>query len=87
MIITLKKTAPEAEVSRLIENLEKKCLKTTKIVGENYDVFGLVGDTSVIDDRSLLANPIVYDVKRVAQPISWPTGCSIPRIQSWMSMV
>ncbi|WP_304958154.1 3-deoxy-7-phosphoheptulonate synthase [Faecalibaculum rodentium] len=68
MIITLKKTAPEAEVSRLIENLEKKGLKTTKIVGENYDVFGLVGDTSVIDDRSLLANPIVYDVKRVAQP-------------------
>ncbi len=66
MIITLKKTAPEAEVSRLIEHLEKKGLKTTKIVGENYDVFGVVGDTSVIDDRSLLANPIVYEIGRAS---------------------
>ncbi len=68
MIITLKKTAPEAAVSELIEDLEGRGLQITKIVGENYDVFGLVGDTATIDERSLLANPIVYNVQRVAQP-------------------
>lgn len=68
MIITLKKTAPEKEVNELIDLLEGRGLKITKIIGENYDVFGLVGDTASLDDRSLLANPIVFNVQRVAQP-------------------
>ncbi len=68
MIITLKKTAPEEAVSELIEDLEGRGLRINKIVGENYDVFGLVGDTASLDERSLLANPIVYNVQRVAQP-------------------
>lgn len=68
MIITLKKTAPERAVNELIADLESRNLSITKIVGENYDVFGLVGDTASIDERSLLANPIVFNVQRVAQP-------------------
>jgi 3-deoxy-7-phosphoheptulonate synthase len=68
MIITLKKTAPKEEVDKLVNSLEKKGLKITEIIGENYDVFGLVGDTSSVDERSILANPIVYNVQRVAQP-------------------
>lgn len=68
MIITLKKTAPEQEVNDLIQHLEDRGLKITRIIGENYDVFGLVGDTASIDERSILANPIVYNVQRVAQP-------------------
>lgn len=68
MIITLKKTAPEAEVEALIRDLESRNLSITKITGENYDVFGLVGDTAGLDERSILANPIVYNVQRVAQP-------------------
>lgn len=68
MIITLKKTANEAEVQSLIADLESRGLSITKIVGENYDVFGLVGDTARLDERSILANPIVYNVQRVAQP-------------------
>ena len=68
MIITLKKTAPEQAVNELIADLESRNLSITKIVGENYDVFGLVGDTASIDELSLLANPIVFNVQRVAQP-------------------
>lgn len=68
MIITLKKTAPEQEVNDLIHSLEDRGLTITRIIGENYDVFGLVGDTASIDERSILANPIVYNVQRVAQP-------------------
>mgnify|MGYP004449827595 CR=1 FL=1 len=67
MIITLKKTADASEVKALLEDLEGRSLQITQIVGENYDVFGLVGDTASIDERSLLANPIVYNVQRVAQ--------------------
>ncbi|UNT94502.1 3-deoxy-7-phosphoheptulonate synthase [Allobaculum sp. Allo2] len=63
-----KKTAPEQAVNELIADLESRNLSITKIVGENYDVFGLVGDTASIDERSLLANPIVFNVQRVAQP-------------------
>jgi 3-deoxy-7-phosphoheptulonate synthase len=68
MIITLKKTAPKEEVQALIEELEGKGLQINTITGENYDVFGLVGDTAKLDERSILANPIVYNVQRVAQP-------------------
>lgn len=68
MIITLKKTADEQAVSELVRDLESRNLQITKIVGENYDVFGLVGDTASLDERTLLANPIVYNVQRVAQP-------------------
>ncbi len=68
MIITLKKTAPKEAVDELVKDLESRGLQINKITGENYDVFGLVGDTAKIDDRSILANPIVYNVQRVAQP-------------------
>lgn len=68
MIITLKKTAPEAEVQSLIQDLESRGLAITKITGANYDVFGLVGDTAALDERAILANPIVFNVQRVAQP-------------------
>ena len=68
MIITLKKTAPKQEVEDLLQSLEARGLKITQIIGENYDVFGLVGDTASLDERSILANPIVFNVQRVAQP-------------------
>lgn len=68
MIITLKKSADPKETEALLKDLESKGVKATKIVGENYDVYGLVGDTATLDDRSILANPVVYAVQRVAQP-------------------
>lgn len=43
-------------------------LQVTMIQGDNYNVFGLVGDTSIVDEKSVMANPIVYNVQRVAQP-------------------
>lgn len=43
-------------------------LQVTLIQGANYNVFGLVGDTSKVDEKSVLANPIVFNVQRVAEP-------------------
>lgn len=68
MIITMKKDAPEQEIKNLMESIEVKGVKVTMIQGTNYNVFGLVGDTTVIDDRMITANPYVDNVKRIAAP-------------------
>lgn len=68
MIITMKKDAPEQEIKILMESIEAKGVKVTMIQGTNYNVFGLVGDTTVIDDRMITANPYVDNVKRIAAP-------------------
>ena len=68
MIITMKKDAPEQEIKNLMESIESKGVKVTMIQGTNYNVFGLVGDTTVIDDRMITANPYVDNVKRIAAP-------------------
>ncbi|MBB5183233.1 3-deoxy-7-phosphoheptulonate synthase [Catenisphaera adipataccumulans] len=68
MIITLKKNAPERDVKRLMQRFEKQGLQVTAIYGEEFNVFGLVGDTSRLDERTIMANPIVHNVQRVAEP-------------------
>ncbi len=68
MIITLKKNAPQEEVDRLYENFEEKGLQVNIIQGANFNVFGLVGDTSQISDRDILANEWVENVQRVSAP-------------------
>lgn len=68
MIITLKKDAPKQEVDKLLKKFENMDLQVTLIQGANYNVFGLVGDTSKVDEKSVLANPIVFNVQRVAEP-------------------
>ena len=38
------------------------------IRGTDYNVFGLVGDTTVIDEKQVRANPYVENVQRVSEP-------------------
>lgn len=68
MIITMKKDAPRAEVEKLIGGLEKKGVRATVIEGANYNIYGLVGDTTVLDEKVIAANPVVDNVQRVAAP-------------------
>lgn len=68
MIITMKKDAPEQEIQNLVNAIEEKGVKVTMIQGTNYNVFGVVGDTTVLDDRIIKANPYVDNVKRIAAP-------------------
>ena len=56
------------EVNKLLKKFENMDLQVTLIQGANYNVFGLVGDTSKVDEKSVLANPIVFNVQRVAEP-------------------
>ena len=68
MIISMKNSAPQAEVQKLIDSIEKKGLSVTLIRGANYNVFGVVGDTTILDEKLIAANPYVDDVTRIAAP-------------------
>lgn len=68
MIIILKKDAAAESVKRLEEKLKAKGISTNHIAGENRNIIGLVGDTSVIDMDSLYAQDCVEDVRRVQEP-------------------
>lgn len=68
MIITLNKNAPQVEVTKLLTSIEAKGLSVTMIVGANYNVFGVVGDTTVIDEKLIAANKYVDNVSRIAAP-------------------
>ncbi|NLC95956.1 MAG: 3-deoxy-7-phosphoheptulonate synthase [Erysipelotrichaceae bacterium] len=68
MIITLKKDAPQNVVDELINQFENEGLQVNIIHGDNFNVFGLVGDTAKLDDRRIKANQWVEDVTRIAAP-------------------
>ena len=68
MIITCKKNAPQNEIDKIIKEFENKGLQVNLITGANYNVFGIVGDTHIIDDQRLMSNPWVENVTRVAAP-------------------
>lgn len=68
MIISMKKGAPQEEVSKLVEWFESHGLNVTMISGDNYNVFGLVGDTTIVDDSKIAVNPYVDTVTRVSAP-------------------
>lgn len=66
MIITIKKHADKKEVELLIQGLEAKGVKAVEIEGSDFNVFGLTGDTSKIDEKAVKAHRCVENVVRVA---------------------
>ncbi len=52
MIITCKKGAPQAEIDKIIKEFEDKGLEVNLIRGVDYNVFGIVGDTTIVDEKS-----------------------------------
>ena len=68
MVIILKKNADQAEVKKLIHNIEDLGLSTHMIEGEQSSIIGLVGDTTKINDDDISANEVVEAVRRVQEP-------------------
>lgn len=68
MIISTKRGTPAVELDKIIREFEAKGLSVTMIRGTDYNVFGLVGDTTVIDEKQVRANPYVENVQRVSEP-------------------
>lgn len=69
MIITLKKDVAKAEMDKMIKQLEdENDVAVTVIKGQDFNVLGLVGDTTKIDEKHLKASPHVENVTRIAAP-------------------
>ena len=68
MIISTKKGTPKEELEKIVDKFEHQGLDVTLITGKDYNVFGLVGDTTKIDERDVLANPWIDNVTRVSAP-------------------
>ena len=68
MIITCKKGAPQNEINKIINEFESKGLEVNLITGIDYNVFGIVGDTTLIDVKVVRANQWIEDVTRIAAP-------------------
>lgn len=68
MIITINKNAPKPEVDHLLGYIQEKGLSVTMIRGENYNVYGVVGDTTALDSQKIAGLPWVDNVQRVAAP-------------------
>lgn len=68
MIISTKRGTPQEEIKKIIDGFEAQGLSVTLIRGTDYNVFGLVGDTTKLDEKIVAANPWVDSVTRVAAP-------------------
>lgn len=68
MIISTKRGTPSNEIDKIKNALEQQGVQVNLIQGTDYIVFGLVGDTTKVDEKRIRANPWVEDVTRVAAP-------------------
>ena len=68
MIIILKKHAEEGKVEALKQEMVDQGLAIHESEGENTRLLRLIGDTSVVDLRHIMANDIVENVKRIQEP-------------------
>lgn len=68
MIITINKSAQQQDIDKVLNSIKAKGLSVTLIEGASYNVYGVVGDTSILDDKLIAANPAVDNVTRVAAP-------------------
>jgi len=68
MVIVLKPHASAQRIEELIYEIEKKGLTVEKVVGSDYTILGLVGDTSVVDIDTLRVNEIVHRAMRIQEP-------------------
>ncbi|MEQ7873209.1 3-deoxy-7-phosphoheptulonate synthase [Sphingomonas sp. ASV193] len=68
MIIVMKPEADQAEVDRLLAQIEAKGLKPLHMPGSERVVLGALGDERVLAELSLEADPYVESVKPILSP-------------------
>ena len=68
MIVVMKVGTPAEEIEKMAEKLKEMGFTTHRSQGENYFIFGLVGDTTKIDLRQIEANKNVERVLKVQHP-------------------
>lgn len=69
MIIVMRSGSPDAELSRITEELQVWGLTPEKIVGQHKVVIGLVGETAALDPQRVQeVSPWIEEVLRVEKP-------------------
>ncbi|MDO5141876.1 MAG: 3-deoxy-7-phosphoheptulonate synthase [Eubacteriales bacterium] len=68
MIVVLKQNSDQERVDRLLQHFKDMGLTIHYSKGENTTIFGLIGDTTRLDERDVLAYDIVERVQRVTEP-------------------
>jgi 3-deoxy-7-phosphoheptulonate synthase len=68
MVIVLKPHASKQRIEELVYEIENTGLTVEKVVGSDYTILGLVGDTSTIDIDRMRVNEIVHKVMRIQEP-------------------
>ena len=68
MIITMKPNASPEETQRLISSIEGKGLEMHLISGTSLNVFGVVGDTTILDEKMIYGYSCVHEVTPIAAP-------------------
>ena len=58
-----------------MKQLKDKGLQIHESIGENLNVFGVVGDTSQVDPKRIEANKHVESVVRVSSPYKKASRC------------
>ena len=68
MIISLKRNTPSNVEEKIISSFEKQGFQLMVSRGINITILGLVGDTSKVDEKQILANPWVLEARRIDVP-------------------
>ena len=68
MIITLRKGSPESEIAKIRQFFIDKGCELKDASSKDQVVFGVIGDTSKIDPKTIEANKCVANVTRIAVP-------------------
>ena len=68
MIITIKQNASTDDINKLSDAIKAKGLKINDSIGDNYHILGIIGDTTILDEKLIKAHECVADVTRVGAP-------------------
>ncbi len=68
MVIVIKPHASKQRIEELIYDIENNGIAVERVVGSDYTILGLVGDTSKIDIDRMRVNEIVHKVMRIQEP-------------------
>ncbi len=68
MIVVLKQNPDKARVERLMRRFTDMGLQINYSEGENTTILGLMGDTTRVNERDILAYDVVERVQRVTEP-------------------
>ena len=68
MIVVLRQNSDKEHVDRLMQHFMDMGLKINYSEGDNTTILGLMGDTTKLDERDIMAYDVVERVQRVTEP-------------------